>query len=120
MFKRTRLVLKLSMMVCIEFLICASVITVRAQTTSATLSGTITDPNGNVVPDVDVAATNVDTGIVTNTKTNEVGIYVLPSLQPGRYRVVVSQVGFKQITLTNVVLNVQDTVSRNFSLELGA
>jgi hypothetical protein len=120
MFKRSGVMTTVSQLVCMGVLICASAITLCAQTTSATLSGTITDPMGNVVPGAEVAATNVDTGISTSTKTNEVGIYVMPSLQPGRYRITVTQVGFKQITLTDVVLNVQDTVSRNFNLELGA
>jgi hypothetical protein len=108
------------LVVCLALLACSNAPTLRAQTTSATLSGTIMDPTGRVVPGVQVSATNIDTGISANTKTNADGIYVLTALQPGHYRVIVTKQGFKQIALTAVVLNVQDTVSRNFSLEIGA
>jgi hypothetical protein len=108
------------LVVCLTVLVGSSASTLRAQTASATLSGTIMDPNGEVVPGVEVSATNIDTEISMNTKTNGDGIYVLPALQPGHYRVIVTKAGFKQIALTDVVLNVQDTVSRNFSLEIGA
>jgi hypothetical protein len=91
-----------------------------SQTTDATLSGTILDPSSRVVPDAEVIVTNVDTAVNYSTKTNQSGIYVLPDLPPGRYRVTVSKLGFKQISLTNVELHVQDTVSRNFNLDLGA
>src|SRR5258708_22241983 len=91
-----------------------------AQSTNATLSGTVLDPAGRVVPDTDVIATNIDTNISYPTKTIESGIYVLPNLPPGRYRVTVTKQGFKQITLTKVELHVQDALSHNFNLVLGA
>jgi hypothetical protein len=67
-----------------------------AQSTSATLSGTVMDPTGKVVPETDVSLTNIDTNIRFGTKTNEAGIYVLPNLPPGRYRLIVTKQGFKQ------------------------
>ncbi len=90
-----------------------------AQTGTATISGTVTDPSGKVVPDADVSAVNMDTNAASSTKTNADGIYVVAALQPGRYRVRVSKQGFRQIELTDVNLNVQDLVSRNFRLEVG-
>lgn len=94
--------------------------TAFAQTGSATLSGTVFDAKGAVVPDVEVSITSSDTNVTSTTKTNGSGIYVLEGLKPGRYRVFVSKTGFKQITLTDVVLNTQDSVSRNFDLVVGA
>jgi hypothetical protein len=120
MFKRRTKLTRVMTWICFALLPALSATSLWAQSTNATLSGTITDPSGKVVPNVDVTATNVDTGIVTATRTNEAGIYVMPALQPGRYRVLVTLQGFKQITLTDVILNVQDTISRNFALELGA
>jgi outer membrane receptor protein involved in Fe transport len=90
------------------------------QAETASLSGAVMDPSGAVVVDAEVQVTNVDTNISTVTRSNRAGVYVVASLQPGRYRVIVTKQGFKQIALTDVVLNVQDTVSRNFTLELGA
>jgi Carboxypeptidase regulatory-like domain/TonB-dependent Receptor Plug Domain len=78
------------------------------------------DPSGKVVPDAEVTITNVDTAVARVTKTNGDGIYVLPALQPGHYRVIVTKPGFKQVALTDVILNTQDSISRNFNLEVGA
>jgi hypothetical protein len=89
------------------------------QTEAATLSGLITDPQGRVVPDVAVDVTNVDTNVSVHQTTNNVGLYVVVGLKPGRYRVSVTKEGFRRIDLTDLVLNVQDVLSRNFQLQLG-
>jgi hypothetical protein len=89
------------------------------QTEAATLSGLITDPQGKVVPAVDVEVTNVDTSVSVHQATNGSGLYVVVGLKPGRYRVSVTKVGFRRIDLTDLVLNVQDVLSRNFQLQLG-
>lgn len=89
------------------------------QTESATLSGLITDPQGRVVPDVAVEVTNVDTSVSAHQTTNSDGLYVMVGLKPGRYRVSVSKEGFRRIDLVDLVLNVQDVLSRNFQLQLG-
>jgi hypothetical protein len=91
-----------------------------SQTTDATLSGVVTDPAGKVAPAVDVTVTNTDTGIVAKTKTNGDGIYLVPALQSGHYRINVSKQGFKQIEVTDVTLDVTAAATRNFHLELGA
>ena len=89
------------------------------QTETATLSGLITDPQGRVVPDVAVDVTNVDTNVSVHQTTNGAGLYVVVGLKPGRYRVSVTKEGFRRIDLTDLVLNVQDVLSRNFQLQLG-
>jgi hypothetical protein len=91
-----------------------------AQTETATLSGTVMDYSGAVVPGVQIQVIHSDTNVAVITKTNNLGIYVVSSLRPGRYRVVVTKEGFKQVALTDVILNVQDVVSRNFTLNIGA
>jgi hypothetical protein len=104
----------------LALLVSCSAMTLRAQTGTATLSGTVVDPAGKVVPGVEVKATNVDTGTIAGTKTNGDGIYVLSALPPGHYRMLVTVRGFKQIALTDITLSTQDSISRNFSLEVGA
>ena len=90
------------------------------QTESATLSGLITDPQGRVVPDVAVEVTNVDTNVSAHHTTNSAGVYVVVGLKPGRYRVSITKEGFRKIDLVDLVLNVQDVLSRNFQLQLGS
>jgi hypothetical protein len=60
------------------------------------------------------------TGIRYETATNAEGIYNLSSLPPGVYRIQVSKPGFKTIVRPDIILNVQDAVSINFTLPIGA
>ena len=89
------------------------------QSSSANISGTITDTSGALVAGVNITITNEDTNVSSQTKTNKAGIYSLPSLNPGHYRVFVEKEGFKQVDLRHLTLNVQDIVSRNFTLQVG-
>jgi hypothetical protein len=92
----------------------------RAQTESATLSGTVMDRSGAVVVDAKIEVTNSDTNVRTASSTNKSGTYVVTGLRPGRYRMAVSKDGFRSIVVTDITLNVQDVVSRNFNLDVGA
>ena len=53
-------------------------------------------------------------------KTNQDGLYTIPSLNPGHYLINVRRAGFKSVTLTEVELNIQDNVVRNFALQVGS
>ena len=118
-FLQFRTLLRLStQFVCVAILL-GLPLSISAQSTAATLSGTITDQQGALVPDVAVTITNEDTGASVATKTNRAGIYSVPGLDPGRYQVLVKREGFKQIALRDLTLNVQDVVSRNFTLDVG-
>src|SRR5215469_5982153 len=91
-----------------------------AQTESATLSGTVTDHSSASVPDAQIQITNLATNITITVTTNSAGLYVAPSLKPGRYHIVATKQGFKSVDLSNLILNVQDVVNRDFVLEVGA
>ena len=64
-----------------------------AQST-ATLSGTVTDPSGAVLPNASVKVHSIATGSDREIKTDGAGVYVVPSLQPGDYQVQASAPGF--------------------------
>jgi len=96
------------------------VATALCQTETATVSGRVTDPSGAVISAADVRVESVLTGYKAATKTNSRGLYVVTSLQPGTYRIIVSSPGFKQIVKPDVVLNVQDNVSLNFQTQVGS
>src|SRR5258708_17718297 len=91
----------------------------RAQTEVASVSGTIVDRSGGLIPSVQVTVINTDTNEKYETKTNNAGVYNVPSVKPGHYRILVTKPGFKQIDLRDITLNVQDSVNRNFTLDLG-
>ncbi len=90
-----------------------------AQTSRATLSGTVQDPTGAKLPNAQVVITNVDTGIARTLVTNESGIYNAPSMVPGKYTVKVSAKGFSGEMRRGVVLTVGEAAQINFSLKLG-
>ena len=91
-----------------------------AQSTNATISGGVTDPSGNFIPNAEVEIANDATGIVYSATTNNSGMYLVPILPPGRYHVQVSKPGFKTIIKADVVLNVQSALALNFTLPVGA
>ncbi len=91
-----------------------------AQVETATVSGVITDQSGGVVVGAEVRVTNVDTNVTSTTTSNRSGVYLVTGLKPGRYRIKVKKEGFKGIDLTDLVLNVQASINRNFALELGS
>jgi hypothetical protein len=93
---------------------------VFAQTETATLSGVVTDPQGAVVPGVEVVATRIETGTILTIQTNGAGIYFFTGLMPGHYHLVVRKQGFKEIAIKEIELHVQDKVERNFSLDIGS
>ena len=87
---------------------------------TATLTGQVTDQQGSVIADAIVVATNVDTNASSTAHTTATGLYTIPNLPPGRYRVTVRKDGFRTIIKPDVVLNVQDFAALNFSLSLGS
>src|ERR1043166_4175849 len=78
-----------------------------AQSTTATLSGTIEDQNGALVPGANVTVRNPGTGLNRQTTTNDVGYFSVPVLPPGVYKVSAQHDGFKIVQM-EIVLNVGD------------
>jgi hypothetical protein len=66
----------------------------QAQVSGGTLSGTIMDSTGAVVPNAQVTVTNLGTGLARTTATNDSGFYAVPNLNPGNYQVAVEAKGF--------------------------
>jgi hypothetical protein len=91
-----------------------------SQSTSATISGGVTDPSGGLVLAADVEIANDATGVVYSARTNSSGMYLVPILPPGHYHVQVSKPGFKTIIKADVILNVESAVALNFTLPVGA
>jgi hypothetical protein len=91
-----------------------------AQSPNGVINGLVGDPSNRVIVGADVVVANDVTGVQYTTKTNGEGIYVLPNLPPGPYRLQVSKVGFKTLIKPDIVLNVQDALSINFTLPVGA
>src|SRR5579875_1150169 len=92
---------------------------VRAQVTGATLSGTVTDPSGAVIPHAKIVVKNTATGVVQTIGTNTAGFYDVPNLLPGPYSVRVSASGFSTVVRSGIVLTVGANQVLNVSLKVG-
>jgi Carboxypeptidase regulatory-like domain len=90
------------------------------QLDTATISGYIADQSGAVVPGASVTLTNVETSITATHVSNGSGLYVFTYVKPDHYRIIVEKAKFRQIALTDLQVNVQDLLSRNFKLQVGA
>jgi hypothetical protein len=73
-----------------------------------------------VVEGVDVLLQNTEQGTSSTATTNHAGIYVLPSVRPGQYRISVRKDGFRTVDVLGVVVNVQDRLEENFRLQAGS
>src|SRR5436309_15333928 len=89
-----------------------------AQTSNATLGGTVSDSTGALIPGVSVTATNIQTGIVNTVITNEAGAYQFASLQTGTYKISAELNGFQTKTYSDVALGISQQVRLNFSLQV--
>jgi hypothetical protein len=91
-----------------------------AQSEAATVTGRILDPSGAAIPGVTITVLNTDTGLSHKAVTNQDGLFTVPFLPPGNYRVEAAKTGFKTVIKPDVILHVQDVVAVNFSMILGS
>jgi Carboxypeptidase regulatory-like domain len=87
---------------------------------TATLTGRLTDPGGGLIVGVKVEVTNVETNVTFSGETNAEGLYNIPNLPPGTYRVIVQKFAYRTVVKPDVELHVQDVLSLSFSMELGS
>lgn len=90
-----------------------------AQGERGTFNGTVTDGSGAVLPNATVKAINIQTNVETAAVTTSAGVYRLPYLPPGTYRFNVTAPGFKTVIRDNVNLSVAQTLTLDFTMELG-
>ncbi len=93
--------------------------TALAQSDRGTLTGTVQDASGAVVPGAVVTLTNTSTGAAMSVPTNEAGDYTVPQLPPGTYTVKVEKEGFRPASVTGIELNASATVRADATLEVG-
>jgi Carboxypeptidase regulatory-like domain/TonB dependent receptor/TonB-dependent Receptor Plug Domain len=92
---------------------------VSAQMVGATVSGTVVDPTGGVVPGVKIVIKNTSTGSVANAVTNGVGVFDAPNLPPGIYDLTASASGFATLVRNRITLTVGQELVLNLSLQVG-
>ena len=87
---------------------------------TATLSGIVTDPSGAVVAHAHVTVHSLGTGVDRTIDTDSAGLYVVPSLQPGDYKVQATATGFSGFTVEKVTLDVDRAVTVNMHLSVSS
>jgi hypothetical protein len=93
---------------------------VRAQSTSASVSGSVQDAQGGVLPGVAVTLTSRTQGNTFTTTTDTEGRFIFPIVRPDSYSLQVSLEGFKTLERTNLVVNANDKFSAgNLTMEVG-
>ena len=90
-----------------------------AQTTRGTVTGTITDPSGAVIPNAEVTLYAPATNVKSTVQTNGAGVYRFEAVLVGDYTVTASAEGFQK-SETNATVTVGATVGRNFVLKIGS
>src|ERR1700736_6931858 len=90
--------------------------TVFAQST-ATLQGTVADATGASVPNATVTVRNQNTGEERTAQTDAAGLYLVPALPVGTYRVEVKAQGMQTMMATNLPIEVGTTARQDFNVK---
>jgi hypothetical protein len=90
-----------------------------AQTTVGTVTVSVLDPSGAVVPDAGLVLTNVSTGVVTNGKTTRAGTYSFVAVPIGTYTLTISKNGFASQEFNDVIAEANRVTDLNVSLKVG-
>jgi hypothetical protein len=92
---------------------------VFAQVTGATLSGTVTDQSGGVVPHAEISIKNIATGVTRVVSTDLAGFYTAPNLLPGSYEITTVAPGFSAAVLTGVTVTVGAQQVLDLTMQVG-
>ncbi len=90
-----------------------------SQTSTGSLSGSVTDPNGAVVPGAKVTATSTTTGGKLEMMTTDAGLYVFPAVPVSTYNITVEKTGFKKLNRTNIEIRIAQRQDLDLRLEVG-
>src|SRR5579862_2596154 len=97
-----------------------ALVTAARADTVGSISGTVTDQTGAVIPDTTVTALNLDTTVQQTTKTNGNGFYNFTALPVGRYEIEVIREGFSPYKRTGLVIDVNSQLRADITLTMGA
>jgi hypothetical protein len=85
---------------------------------TGSISGTVTDPSGGVIPNAAATVTNIAQGVKTTTMTDAKGVYTFPSLAVGTYNLVIEVPGFKPKNQDRIVVDIDSVQEFSFALEV--
>src|SRR5258706_15940794 len=98
---------------------CALAVSAIAQEFRGTITGRVTDVQTAAIPNAKIVATLVSTGAHSTTNSGADGLYTIPFLTPGSYRIEVEAPGFKRYVQNNFQVDAGDRVGLDIQLQLG-
>ncbi|MBV9268069.1 MAG: carboxypeptidase regulatory-like domain-containing protein, partial [Acidobacteriaceae bacterium] len=98
----------------------AFTMTAFGQTPTATITGTVTDSTGAVVPEAKVTAVNQETNVPSVKETSSDGSFTIINLLPGKYILTVEKDGFKKVALPEFPLEVNQTLTQKITMQVGS
>lgn len=100
-------------------LMCLTAMNAFGQSTTGSVSGSVSDPSGAVVTGATIMLVNSATGAERSTESGEAGTFVFQALQPGTYTISVEAKGFRRAVLREIVVSVSSTAEVAIPLEIG-
>jgi hypothetical protein len=91
-----------------------------AQSTTATIAGTVSDESGAVLPNAEITATNTATGVKRTVASDAAGRYLIPQLAPGTYDVAATLTGFATQVQQGITLAVSQQGTLNLRMRVGS
>ena len=107
------------LLVALGFALCSAIPSFSQTQVLGTISGTISDKSGAVIPDANITATNKGTNQTQNATTNDAGYFILTNLPAGTYDVAVEKTGFQRCVRTGVILDPAGRVDVTCSMDVG-
>ncbi len=84
------------------------------------ISGVVADSSGSVITGARITATNKATGAVFTADTTSAGVYTLPLLPVGQYKLVANKSGFASVTEPSVLININSALTLNITMTVGS
>jgi outer membrane receptor protein involved in Fe transport len=97
-----------------------SAVLLLGQSEQTSITGTVTDASGAIVPQANVTIRNVATNITTHATSNSVGLYFIQSLPPGTYELTIEKSGFQKERVQNIPLTTGLAATQNVALQVGS
>jgi len=111
--------LELFVLVLFSLIVCLMIGPVWAQSVQGTITGTVRDQTGGVVPGAEITLVSLATNVTRGVVTNDEGVFRIPSVQPGLYNVTVAMPGFKTASRNEVKVDTATTLELDFQMEIG-
>jgi hypothetical protein len=94
-------------------------VTLHAQLNRGSLEGVVTDPQGAVIPNVDVTVTSIERNVSQSVETNSSGYYRVEALMPGKYRARFVMTGFSAVEITDIEIPAGQVIRQDAALKVG-